>query len=1320
MGIVLGTRAIVNERLKEVHDMKGKGMLKKGISVVLTGAMLISGVAVSGVDTVKAASTADEWKAAYLDDDVYMEHDIFPICSGTKENWYEDRNKYGLDGTKTVAKVYLGKAADGTPLEWYIAGHDHAGHYMNSDIWQRPVQTYVLFAAQPLGTSAYNSSQVRDIKYVDSTLFKTLASYCYSEANVKKGTARFSKAEDAVMTELPLGGSDDTGTDLTDVKLYAPVISDRNSKNIVLGYMRNSTYWPNAEIVIKPQYFNEQAKQYNGFWLRNRDEDNGTYSFYSWYATSSASVPYGAQLMNASKGVVPACNLNFATINHMSIAPALTEGAYTDGDKGEKLGDVMTLRVEGYDKMASRAFYTSDSITVNKADEDGDVYLCVQGKNVKTDGTSSLNYTYSKKIDESTTIDSATIKEAVGSEIDVDLAWCEIWLEKSIGDNSSMAYAVSAEFRDPRDRDINKVDTKLFIANKGDTIYPNSWDKATTPECDTEGVEVKKDGYYNKHVTYYYENGSKVDNTIEVKAGQKYTAKANFYPKSGYCFAPSLSTADVTVDGKPATSVTRNRDGSITVGYTFVYDADLKSVTAPEPITGLVNGTEKTAEALGLPEKVTIMTEDGEEGLEVNVAWDLDNLAEGTYDPAVKEEQKFKVNGTVQLPEGISNPKDIPLNVTVDVTVAAKEPVTLSKVAITDLTAPSAGEAFDTEVTVPEGVKVSPITYTVKDSDEAVTGNAKFNTTYVASMTLSTEDYYNLAEGIVQADITVDGKPVTSFTKNEDGTIAVTYEFAATKQAALISVTTPAEVTVLNGAPNTAEGLGLPSTVTIKTEDPEVTTASVNWTYFGGYKPSKTTKQRVRVQGTVVLPEGISNANNVFLTVKPYVTILAKGEALPDTKINAAEITGITPLQPGVAVDNTVKCETVGVASATMKFLNKDTNKYVITKGKYNATYIAIVTLTPAENYVFADDIRADQVTVNGNPATSVKKNSDGTLTVRYEFAPTQKAKLTSITKPEAITDIANGAAKTVEALKLPATVAIVTQDTSITSADVTWDLENLASGTYDPEVKTEQTFTVNGTVTLPETITNADDVALTVTVPVTVAAGKEDSDKKDDNNNKDNNNKDNSNNNGNTSNGNTNSGNTSNGNTTNGNNSNKPGTSKPATGTTTAPKVGTKLTDTKTKATYVVKEDSVEYAKSTDTEAIKVTIPATVRLNGVTYKVTSIAKNAFSGCEDLTSVTIGKNVTTIGDKAFYKCTSLKKIVIPATVTKIGKSAFEKCKNLKKITIKTKRLTEKTVGAKAFKGTPKNATVKVPAKSLVTYKKFLVKKGINKKAVIKK
>lgn len=98
----------------------------------------------------------------------------------------------------------------------------------------------------------------------------------------------------------------------------------------------------------------------------------------------------------------------------------------------------------------------------------------------------------------------------------------------------------------------------------------------------------------------------------------------------------------------------------------------------------------------------------------------------------------------------------------------------------------------------------------------------------------------------------------------------------------------------------------------------------------------------------------------------------------------------------------------------------------------------------------------------------------------------------------------------------------------------------------------------------------------------------------------------------------------------------------------------------------------------------------------------------------------LGKNVTSIGNKTFYKCAALKAITIPTNVNKIGKSAFEGCKKLKKITIKTRKLTSKKVGSKAFKGTPKNATVKVHKKSLKAYKKFLYKKGINKKAKIKK
>ncbi|MBQ8527498.1 MAG: leucine-rich repeat domain-containing protein [Lachnospiraceae bacterium] len=222
------------------------------------------------------------------------------------------------------------------------------------------------------------------------------------------------------------------------------------------------------------------------------------------------------------------------------------------------------------------------------------------------------------------------------------------------------------------------------------------------------------------------------------------------------------------------------------------------------------------------------------------------------------------------------------------------------------------------------------------------------------------------------------------------------------------------------------------------------------------------------------------------------------------------------------------------------------------------------------------------------------------------------------------------------------------------------------------------------------------------------------------------------------------------------------------AVGKKPAPK-GETVKDKKGVSYKVTKSDAkngtVTYKKPNSKVSGSVTIPNTVTIDGIVYKVTaieanafkknkkitkvtigsnvtSIGKNAFTGCTKLTSVTIDKKVKTIGagafsgcsklktlkigsavttisDKAFYKCTALTTVTIPSKVSKIGKSAFYGCKKLKNITIKTTKLTSKKVGSSAFKGTPKNATVKVPKKSLKAYKKFLVKKGIHKKAKIK-
>lgn len=99
--------------------------------------------------------------------------------------------------------------------------------------------------------------------------------------------------------------------------------------------------------------------------------------------------------------------------------------------------------------------------------------------------------------------------------------------------------------------------------------------------------------------------------------------------------------------------------------------------------------------------------------------------------------------------------------------------------------------------------------------------------------------------------------------------------------------------------------------------------------------------------------------------------------------------------------------------------------------------------------------------------------------------AATAKDKLTSITAPQAIT-VANGTAY--DAMNLPATVNIVTEGNTASSAQVTWDTTAPESGSYDPSVLTEQTVTLKGTVTCPDSI-DANGITLTTTITITISA---------------------------------------------------------------------------------------------------------------------------------------------------------------------------------------------------------------------------------------
>ena len=196
------------------------------------------------------------------------------------------------------------------------------------------------------------------------------------------------------------------------------------------------------------------------------------------------------------------------------------------------------------------------------------------------------------------------------------------------------------------------------------------------------------------------------------------------------------------------------------------------------------------------------------------------------------------------------------------------------------------------------------------------------------------------------------------------------------------------------------------------------------------------------------------------------------------SEISSVAITDIATPVSNTALDAEASCVTEGVSSTTPQITWTPSDS---TAG-YNTSYTASITLTAATGYEFTDSTTA---TVLGNNATIITKNTDGTLTVTYAFPATAKDKLTSITAPQAIT-VANGTAY--DAMNLPATVNIVTEGNTASSAQVTWDTTTPESGSYDPSVLTEQTVTLKGTVTCPDSI-DANGTALTTTITITISA---------------------------------------------------------------------------------------------------------------------------------------------------------------------------------------------------------------------------------------
>lgn len=129
------------------------------------------------------------------------------------------------------------------------------------------------------------------------------------------------------------------------------------------------------------------------------------------------------------------------------------------------------------------------------------------------------------------------------------------------------------------------------------------------------------------------------------------------------------------------------------------------------------------------------------------------------------------------------------------------------------------------------------------------------------------------------------------------------------------------------------------------------------------------------------------------------------------------------------------------------------------------------------------------------------------------------------------------------------------------------------------------------------------------------------------------------------------------------------------------------------------------------------ISVPKTVKLNGYTFKVTEIYKNAFKNNTKLKTVKIADNVSKIGSYAFAGCKNLKSVTIGKGLKSIGSKAFYNDKLLKSIVIKSTKVNK--VDSKAFSGIHKNAYINVPNKKASAYKKIFKNGGQAKTVKIK-
>ena len=455
----------------------------------------------------------------------------------------------------------------------------------------------------------------------------------------------------------------------------------------------------------------------------------------------------------------------------------------------------------------------------------------------------------------------------------------------------------------------------------------------------------------------------------------------------------------------------------------------------------------------------------GESGVEVD-SGQYDNIpitiGDCTYTAATTG-TKFTVksDGSISLTEKTLEVNDVTINATADFTATADGSVAVGDFTIT----PESSGACT--VTVAD----SATTLNVTAGAVAVTGPADEGTLTISGTWNDGATDQNFTQVVMKTNAQVNftsGTPVTA-AAGENTTLSHEGTTLTANGSYTITVNSGGSIgTVTADKTAAAAGDAVTLTVQVNSSSHEFGSLTVTGT------SSNTTVETTKVNDTTytfTMPGENVEVEATWTRLLGSLTVTTAALSTPEEGQLTLTVSPVNTMAPGVryyyrVADSEPTAPTAGAAFTTTDWTKiDDPTASTNLTGVTDNSYIEVVQVL-SQNVDGSGTIQAWGVTQT--------TTDDGYV------APTV---LVSVEQPANITGIANGTA--LNSIELPGTVTISTSKGTM-EADVVW---NTTGVSYDPNTETEQTFTVPGTVTLPDGVTNTGNVSLAVSVSVTVAA---------------------------------------------------------------------------------------------------------------------------------------------------------------------------------------------------------------------------------------